>query len=93
MTTEYDKLTLTHNLSGLIIPTKLYEQVYLNGTYEILSVIALYGDKIDINTTRTEGCRANGKHETKINDRALYETVCTECKNFSMEVVDETWFK
>ena len=31
MKTKYDELTLTHNLSGVILPTECYEQVYLNG--------------------------------------------------------------
>ena len=54
MTTKYDELTLTHNLSGVILSTKPYEEVYSNRAYKILSVIALYDDAIDINTTRTE---------------------------------------
>ena len=53
MTTKYDKLTLTHNLSGVILPTELYEQVYSNGDYEIPAVIALHDDEININATRT----------------------------------------
>ena len=53
MKTKYDELTLTHNLSGVILPTEHYEQVYSNGTYVIPSVIALYDDAIDINATRT----------------------------------------
>ena len=31
MTTKYDELTLTHNLSGVILPTERYEEVYSNG--------------------------------------------------------------
>ena len=54
MTTKYNELTLTHNISGVIITTKRYEEVYSNGAYKILSVIALYNDAIDTNVTRTE---------------------------------------
>ena len=42
MTTKYDELTLTHNLSGFILPSERYEEVYSNGAYEIPAVIALY---------------------------------------------------
>ena len=31
MKTKYEKLTLTHNLSGVILPTKRYEHIYSNG--------------------------------------------------------------
>ena len=72
MKTKYNELTLTHNLSGVILPTERYEQVYSNGAYVISSVIALYDDAIDINTKRIEVHRAEGKHEAKINDHALY---------------------
>ena len=77
METKYDGLTLTHNLSGVILPTKRYEQVYSNGAYVIPLGIALYDDAIDINATITEVHRAKGKHEAKRNDRALYETADT----------------
>ena len=80
MTTKYDKLTLTYNLLGVILPTERYEEVYSNGAYEIQSVIALYDDVIDINATRTEAHQAEGKNESKRNDRALYETADKECK-------------
>ena len=90
MKTKYDELKLTHNLSRVILPIERYEQVHSNGAYVILSVIALYNDAIDINATRTEFHRAEGKHKARINDRALYETADTECKNFIMEVVDAT---
>ena len=74
MTTKYDELTLTNNLSWVILPSERYEEVYLNGAYKILAVIALYDDAIGINATRPEVHRAKGKHEANINDRALYET-------------------
>ena len=31
MKTKYDEITLTHNLSGVILPTKRYEHIYSNG--------------------------------------------------------------
>ena len=93
MTTKYDKLKLTHNLSGFIFPSEHYEEVYSNGDYAITDVIALYDDVIDVNATRTEVHQAEGKHEAKRNDRALYKTADKECKNFIMDVFDGTWYK
>ena len=93
MTTKYDKLTLTHNLLGVILPSKRYKEVYLNGAYEIPAVIELYDDAIEINATRTEVHRAEGKHEAKRNYRALYETADKKFKNLIMDVVDKTWYK
>ena len=93
LTTKYDELTLTHNLLGVIIPSKRYKEVYSNGAYKIPAVIALYDDAIDINSTRTEVLRAKVKHKAKINERALYETAEKEYKHFIMDVVDETWYK
>ena len=84
ITTKYDELKLTHNLSGVILPTERYKEVYSNGAYEIPSVIALYDGAIYINATRTEFHRAEGKNEAKRNDHALYETADKECKNFIM---------
>ena len=48
---------------------------------------------MDKDATRTEVHQAEGKHEAKRNDHALYKTADTSCKNFIMEVVDETWYK
>ena len=93
MKTKYDGLTLTHNLSGVILPTKRYEHIYKNGDYLIPPVITLYDDKIDKDATKNEVHRDKGKHESNQNDRALYETANTSCKNFIMGVVDETWYK
>ena len=61
MKTKYDELTLTHNLSRVILPTERYNNIYLNGAYLILPVIAIYDGKIDKDTTRTEVHRAKGK--------------------------------
>ena len=91
--TKYDELTLPHNLLGVILPTERYDHIYNKGVYLILPVIALYDDKIDKDATRTEVHRAEGKHEAKRNDRKLYKTADNSCKNFIMEVVDETWYK
>ena len=41
MKIKYDELTLTHNLSGFILPTYRYENIYAMGAYSILLVIAL----------------------------------------------------
>ena len=93
MKTKYDKLTLTHNLSGVILPSERYKQIYKKGAYLIPPVIALCDDTIDKDPTRTGVCRSEGKHEARRNDRQLYETDDNACRNFIMEVVDETWYK
>ena len=41
MKTKYDELTLTHNLSGVILPSKSYEHIYKKGAYVTPPVIAL----------------------------------------------------
>ena len=63
---------------GVILPSERYKEVYSNGAYEIPEGIALYDDTIVISATRTKVHRAKGKHETKRNDRELYETVDKE---------------
>ena len=93
MKTKYDELTLTHNLSGVILPSERYQQIYKKGTYLIPPVIALYDDTIDEDSTRTEVHRAEVKHEAQRNDRQIYETADNSCRNFIMDVVDETWYK
>ena len=54
MKTKYDNLTLTHNLSGVVLPTERYEHIYNKGGYLIPPAIALYDDTIDKDATRTE---------------------------------------
>ena len=93
MKTKYDDLTLTHNLSRVIIKTYRYKHIYLKGAYSNPPVIALYDDTINWDKTRTEFHQAKGKHEAKKNNRALYKTAETACNIFIMEVVDETWYK
>ena len=51
MKTKYNELTLTHNLSGVILPSERYEQIYKKGAYLIPPVIALYDDTIDKDAT------------------------------------------
>ena len=93
MKTKYNELTLTHNLSGVILPSKRYGQIYKKGAYLIPPVIVLYNDTIDKYVTRTEVHRAEEKHEAWRNDRQLYETADNTCRNFIMAVVDKTWYK
>ena len=88
MKTKYDELILTHNLSEFILPTEHYEHIYSKGAYLIPPVITLYDDTIEKDATRSKVHQAKGKHESKRNDRALYETADTSCNNFIMEVVD-----
>ena len=91
MNTKYDELTLTNNLSGVIISSDIYQQIYKKGAYLIPPVIALYDDTIDKDATRTEVHRADRKHEGRRNVRQLYETAKNACRSFIMAVVDETW--
>ena len=93
MKTKYYKLTLMHNLLGVISPTKHYEHIYKKGSYLIPPVITLYDDKIDKEATRTEAHGSEGKLEARQNDVQLYKTANNSCKNIIMEVVDETWYK
>ena len=71
MKTKYDELTLTHNLSGVIIPSECYEQNYKKGDYLIPPVIALYGETMKKDATRIEVHRAEGKHEARRNGRQI----------------------
>ena len=77
MKTKYDELTLIHNLSGVILPTKRYENIYLKGAYLIPSVISLYDNTIEKDATRTEVHQAEWKHEGQRNERALYKPADT----------------
>ena len=54
MKTKYDELTLTHNLSVVILPTECYEHIYSNGAYLIPPVIVLYDDTNGKDVARTE---------------------------------------
>ena len=74
MKTKYDELMLTHNLSGVILPSERYEQIYKKGAYVIPPVIALYDETIEKDATRIEVHFAEGKHKARINDRQLYNT-------------------
>ena len=93
MKTKYDELTLTHNLSGVIIPSERYQQIYKKGAYLIPPIIALYDDTIDKDATRTEVHWAEGNQKAQRNDRQLYETANNACRSFIMDVVGETWYK
>ena len=77
MKTEYDELALTHNLSWLSLPTDRYKHIYAKGAYSIPTVITLYDETIDKDEMIMEVHQAEGKHEAKQNDRALYETADT----------------
>ena len=89
MKTKYDELNLTQNISGVIIPSERYKQIYKKGAYLIPPVIALYDDTIKKDATRTEVYREEGKHKSRRNDRQLYKTADNTCRNFIMAVVDE----
>ena len=91
MKTKYDELTLTHNLLGVILPSKRYQQIHKKGAYLIPHIIALYDETIEKDATIIEVHRAEGKHEARINDRQLYKTADNACQSFIMAVVDETW--
>ena len=93
MRTKYNELTSTHNISGVIIPSKSYQQIYKKGAYLIPPVIALYDDTIDKDATRTKVNQAEGKHKAQRNDRQLYETADNDWQSFIMAFVDKTWYK
>ena len=93
MKTKYDKLVLTHNLLGVILPSERCEQIYKIGAYLIPPVIALYYDTIVKDATRTEVRQAEGKHEARQNKRQFYETADNTCRKFIIAIVDETWYK
>ena len=88
MKTNYDELMLTHNLSGVILPSERYKQIYNKGGYLIPPVIALYDDTIDKNATITEFHRSEGKHKARRIDHQPYETADNACRNFIMVVVE-----
>ena len=88
MNKKYDDLTLMHNLSGVILPSKRYKQIYNKGAYLIPPVIALYNDTIKKDTTRTEVHWEEGKQKSRRNDRQLHETADNTYRNFIMAVVD-----
>ena len=71
MKTKYDKLTLTHNLLGVILPSKRYQQIHKKGAYLIPPIIALYDETIEKDATIIEVHQAEGKHEARRNDRQL----------------------
>ena len=73
MKTKYNKLTLNHNLSGIILPSEHYEHIYKKGDYVTPPVIALYNETIQNDATRIEVHRAEGKYEARRNDRQIYE--------------------
>ena len=93
MKTKYDELTLTHNLSGVILPSERYEHIYKKGDYVIPPVIALYDENIEKDATRIEVHRVEGKHESRRNYRHLYEMSNNAWQTFIMAVVKKTWYK
>ena len=70
MKTTYDKLTLEHNLLGVILPAECYEQIYKNGAYAIPPVIPLYDENIDKDATRLEINRAEEKTRSATKQQA-----------------------
>ena len=91
--TKYNELTLTQNLSGVILPSKRYEQIYRKGYYVIPPVIALYDETIEKDATIIEVHCAEFKHEAWRNNRQIYETANNACRTFIVAVADETWYK
>ena len=51
---KYEELTLTQNLSGVILLTERYEHIFSNRAYLFLPVITLYYNTIAKNVTRNE---------------------------------------
>ena len=73
-----------HNISGVILSSERYEQIYKKGAYLIPPVIALYDDTIYKEATRTEVHLAEGKHRASLNYRQLYETADNASRKFIM---------
>ena len=71
MKTKYDELNLTHNLSGVILPTDRYKHIYAKGSYSIKLVISFYDETINRDATRTEAHQAEEKHEANQNDCSI----------------------
>ena len=69
MKKNYNKLTLTHDLLGVILPSERYQQIYKKGDYLIPPSIALYDETIEKDATIIEVHQAEGKREARINDR------------------------
>ena len=93
MKTKYDDLILTHNLSGVILPSERYQQIYKKGDYLTPPVIALYDETIEKYATIIEVHRAESKHEARRNDQHLYKTADNACRILIMALVYETWYK
>ena len=93
MKTKYDKLNLTQNILGVILPSERYQQIYKKGDYLIPPVIASYDETIEKYATRIEVHRAEGKRKAQRNYRQLYDMAGNACQSFIMAVVDETWYK
>ena len=71
MKTKDDELTLTNNLSGVVLPCEHYQQIYKKGAYLIPPIIALYDETIDKYAQITEVHRAEGNNKAQIKDRQL----------------------
>ena len=71
MKTKYDELSLTHNLSGVILPSKSYQKIYKKGAYLIPPVLALYDETIEKDATRIEVHQEESNHEAQRNDWQL----------------------
>ena len=91
MKTKYNELTLTHNLSGVILPSESYERIYKKGAYVTPPGIALYDETIEKDATRIEVHCAKGKNKARRNDMQLYETADNACRTFIMEAVEKKW--
>ena len=93
MKTKYDEITLTHNISVVILPSERYEHIYKKGDYVIPPFIALYDEKIEKDATIIELHRAEGKHKARRNNRQIYKMDDNACRTFIIAMVDETWYK
>ena len=93
MKKKYYELTLTHNISGVILPSERYQQIYKKGVYLIPPIITLYDETIDKDATGTEVHRAEGNHEARRNDCHIYDMADNACQKFIMAVVDVTCYK
>ena len=80
-------------MAGVILTEDRYKHIYNQGPYVVHSVVSVYNVTIDANAEKMIAKRTELAHEAKRSDRALYDASDTGCVNFTMSVIDETWYK
>ena len=86
----YDETGGTHNLIGIVRTKPAYLKRYGEAFPEPKRVGA-YDLEIDKNTTAVVRARLEAAHKARRADRATYDTVRQETKQFVLAVVADTW--